>query len=106
MANFELWAINVPFLEQWTNELVDKLEDEFDVPGQNILIRKIDNNNPRVAKYGYTNFPCLVAVKYGQPFRKIIGKREYWEYQEWAMGLNWVKERIVRPEPPKPPRKR
>jgi hypothetical protein len=65
------------------------MEAEVDNEEHDLEVEYFDNNDPRVALYGWNNFPLFVAVKYDQPFQKMIGKQDWNTYDNWLKGLNW-----------------
>lgn len=89
MAQFKLWAVYTPLLEQWTRETGARMEAEVDNEEHDLEVEYFDENDPRVSLYGWNNFPIFIAVKYDQPFQKIIGKQEWFIYDDWLKGLHW-----------------
>lgn len=89
MAQFKLWAVYIPQLEQWTRETGARMEAEVDNEEHDLEVEYINFNDPRVALYGWENVPVFIAVKYDQPFQTIIGKQSWETYDAWLRGLNW-----------------
>lgn len=89
MAQYKLWGVYVTQLEQWTRETGDRMEAAVDNEEHDLEIEYFGTDDPRVKLYGWSNFPVFVAVKYDQPFRTIMGKHDWKEYDAWLKGLNW-----------------
>jgi hypothetical protein len=89
MAQFKLWAVYTPLLEQWTRETGARMEAEVDNDEHDLEVEYFDENDARVALYGWRHFPLFAAVKYDQPFQTMVGKHEWAEYDAWIKGLNW-----------------
>jgi hypothetical protein len=89
MAHFKLWAVYTPLLEQWTRETGARMEAEVDNEEHDLEVEYFDENDARVALYGWGRFPLFIAVKHGQPFQTIVGKQEWVKYDTWLKGLNW-----------------
>lgn len=89
MAQFKLWAVYTPLLEQWTRETGARMEAEVDNDEHDLEIEYFDESDPRVALYGWRHFPLFVAVKYDQPFQTNVGKNEWNTYDAWLKSLNW-----------------
>jgi len=92
MAEFKLWGVYTPLLEQWTRDMGNRMEAYVDTNVHDIDAEYFDEDDPRVALYGWKNFPLFVAVKHGQPFQKVIGKRNWEFYEDWVKGLDWKRE--------------
>jgi hypothetical protein len=93
MAHFKLWAVYTPLLEQWTRETGARMEAEVDNEEHDLEVEYFDENDPRVALYGWGRFTLFTAVKHGQPFQTMVGKQEWVEYDDWLKGLNWKIDR-------------
>lgn len=90
MSKYKLWAVYVPFLEQWTRETGARMEAQIDTEHEDFLeVEYFDNEDPRVAMYGWTDFPLFTAVKYGTPYNEIVGKRSPQEYDTWIYNIGW-----------------
>jgi hypothetical protein len=92
MKTCNLWGVYTSFgnLEQWTRETGDRMEALVDNEGEyDLSVEYFDDSDPRVALYGWRNFPMFVAVEEGQPFQKRIGKLTWDKYEEWIRGLGW-----------------
>lgn len=91
MAEYQMWGIYTSYgnLEQWTRETGAKMEAIVDNEEHNLTVEYFDNTDPRNELYGFTNFPVFVAVKYNQPFKTIVGKLSWNEYENWVKELNW-----------------
>ena len=90
MAQFKLWAVYTPLLEQWTRETGARMEALIDTEHEDFLeIEYFDNEDPRTEFYGFTNFPLFTAVKYGTPYNAIVGKRTLQEYDDWLTNIGW-----------------
>jgi hypothetical protein len=89
MAQFKLWAVYTPLLEQWTRETGARMEAEVDNEEHDLEVEYFNENDPRVKLYGWNNFPLFIALKYNQPFQTLIGKQAWETYDNWIKGLNW-----------------
>lgn len=88
MNDFKLWIVYTPLFSAWAAKTKLYIETISDVSIELVLAE-----DERCSLYGINRFPCLVALKYDQPFRKLFGKYENGKYVEWIEGLNWLKDR-------------
>ena len=92
MSKYKLWAVYVPFLEQWTRETGARIEAQIDTEHEDFLeVEYFDNTDPRVELFGFIDFPLFTAVKHGTPYNQIVGKRTPQEYDEWLYDVGWKK---------------
>ena len=89
MAEFKLWGVYTPLLEQWVRETGARMEAYVDNEEHDLSVEYFGEDDPRVTLYGWNNFPLFVAVKYNQPFQKRIGKNDWESYKSWIEGLGW-----------------
>ena len=85
MNDFTLWIVYAEPFEKWANITRSLVEQHSSVSIELVLY-----SDERCTLYGIDKLPCLVAVKYNQPFRKLYGKHEEKKYIEWLEGLNWL----------------
>ena len=92
MKTCNLWGVYTSFanLEQWTREMGGRMEAYVDNDGEyDLSVEFFDDSDPRVALYGWKNFPMFIAVEEGQPFQKRIGKNDWETYESWMKELGW-----------------
>jgi hypothetical protein len=90
MAHYKLWGVYTPLLEQWTRETGARMEALVDNPEHELEVEYFSDSDPRVSLYGWQHFPIFVALKHDQPFRKIIGKLAWEDYEAWLKELSWT----------------
>jgi hypothetical protein len=85
MNDFTLWIVYSSQFEHWAQYIKTYVEQH-----STVAIEFVQDTDERCRLYGINRLPCLVALKYNQPFRRLYGKHANETYLEWMRGLNWL----------------